>query len=183
MSKPVPDLMTNRLKLSTFKETDIPSIVSLANNYEVAKNLGRMPFPYLVKDAEFFLDKIVTTELTWKISLLDTSEMIGTIGLRPIVKDEVSELGFWYGQEFWGNGYATEAANAVIDLAFKELALLKIEAGHFLVNEASGHVLKKVGFTQTGTSLRDCMAQNKKLSHAELELKSINFVSPPAHSK
>ena len=183
MSTPQPELITQRLTLSLFNETDISAIVSLANNYEVAKNLGRMPFPYKLEDAEFFLAEIVTTELTWKVSLLETSEMIGTIGLRPIVKDEVSELGFWYGQNFWGKGYATEAANAVINLAFEELALLKIEAGHFLVNEASGHVLKKVGFTQTGTSLRDCMAQKKKLNHAELELKSENFVSNLTHSK
>ena len=175
MSRAVPNLMTNRLKLSTFKETDVASIMPLANNYEVAKNLGRMPYPYTTQDAKFFLDEIVATEMTWKVSLKETSKMVGTIGLRPIVDDEISELGYWYGQEFWGQGYATEAANAVIEFAFKELGLIRLEAGYFIVNQASGNVLKKLNFTQKGTSLRDCMAQKKKLNHAELELMSKDF--------
>lgn len=63
----------------------------------------------------------------------------------------------------------------MIGFALKELGLIRIEAGYFIVNEASGNVLKKLNFTQKGTSLRECMAQKKKLNHAELELMSKDF--------
>lgn len=170
MSGPTSKLETVRLSLSAFNQTDNSKIVSLANNYELAKNLGRMPYPYGKDDAAFFLTHIVTAEATWKVSLKETGEMIGTIGLRPIIKNTVSELGFWYGQVFWGYGYATEAAKAVIEHAFNDLNLTKIIAGHFVANPASGKVLKKLGFLQIGRSPRECMAQNKMLAHVELEL-------------
>jgi len=98
--------------------------------------------------------------------------MIGSIGLRPIIRNKISELGFWYGQASWGYGYATEVGNAVIEHAFNDLNLTKIIAGHFVANPASGKVLKKLGFLQIGRSPRECMAQNKMLAHVELELTS-----------
>ena len=172
MSDSISKLETDRLNLSSFNQMDKSKIVSLANNYEIAKNLGRMPYPYQKDDAEFFLTNVVTTEVTWKISLKETGEMIGTIGLKPVINNMVSELGFWYGQEFWGYGYATEAAKAVIEHAFHDLNLTKIIAGHFVANPASGKVLKKLGFLQIGRSPRECMTQTKMLAHVELELTS-----------
>ena len=64
--------------------------------------------------------------------------------------DDEVELGYWIAREYWGRGYATEAARAVLRLAkvlgHREAGV----AGHFIDNPASGAVLRKVGFEPTG---------------------------------
>jgi len=164
------DLTSQRLKLTSFRQSDIDIIVELANNYEIAKNLGRLPFPYKQSDAEFFLANIVTSEITWKVVLKGTQDMIGIIGLRPLVDDEIYELGFWYGQGYWGFGYATEAARAVIEYALREMRLNKLTANYFVANENSGRVLEKLGFTKYGVSKALNMATGEMLETINLEL-------------
>jgi RimJ/RimL family protein N-acetyltransferase len=76
-------------------------------------------------------------------------QLVGTAGLgrRP---DGAVELGYWIARPYWGLGYATEAARAVLDIARDSLRLNTLVAGHFLDNPASGRVLEKVGFRPTG---------------------------------
>ena len=59
------------------------------------------------------------------------------------------ELGFWIGKPYWGRGYATEAARALVGYAFDKLGLTQIVAGAFRENRASRRVLEKVGFGKT----------------------------------
>jgi RimJ/RimL family protein N-acetyltransferase len=74
---------------------------------------------------------------------------VGTAGLgrRP---DGAVELGYWIARPYWGLGYATEAARAVLDIARHSLRLNRLVAGHFVDNPASGRVLEKIGFRPTG---------------------------------
>jgi ribosomal-protein-alanine N-acetyltransferase len=60
------------------------------------------------------------------------------------------ELGYWIGKPYWGRGYATEAAAAVLDFAFGPLALHRVEATHFTRNPASGRVMEKLGMRLEG---------------------------------
>ena len=52
---------------------------------------------------------------------------------------------------YWGRGYATEAARAVVAYAFDELGLNRVFAFHFTNNPASGRVLQKIGMRHEGT--------------------------------
>ena len=63
------------------------------------------------------------------------------------------ELGYWLGLSYWGQGFATEAARAVIDYAFADLKLESIQAGARVTNPASRRVLEKCGFQWTGVGL------------------------------
>jgi hypothetical protein len=60
-------LTTVRLVLRRPAEGDLPSIVK-HNDWEVARLLGRVPHPYSMHDACFFLEKVVPNEFTWAIT-------------------------------------------------------------------------------------------------------------------
>ena len=78
-------------------------------------------------------------------------QLIGAAGLREIETEHCqAELGFWVGVEWWGNGYATEAARAVIGYGFRELQLNRIHAHYMVRNPASGRVLEKLGMRREG---------------------------------
>jgi RimJ/RimL family protein N-acetyltransferase len=101
-------LTTVRLVLRRPAEEDLPSIVKHANDWEVARRLGRMPHPHTMDDARFFLEKVVPNELTWAITSRADDIFIGAIGLAPGVPGGVAELGYWLWRRFWGNGFATQ---------------------------------------------------------------------------
>ena len=88
----------------------------------------------------------------WVIERADDGRVIGVINLHDYSEaNENAELGFWFGEEYWGNGYATEAAKRVLDFAFRELKLNRVTALCVDENVASAHVLKKLGMTYEGT--------------------------------
>jgi RimJ/RimL family protein N-acetyltransferase len=108
-----------------------------------------VPWPYTRDDAlGFFLDIVPgawkrDTEYTWAVRA--GGHFIGVIGYRP----KGNDIGFWLGAPHRGNGYMTEATNAVLDWSFSR--------GHddirwecVLGNEASVSVARKVGFSYTG---------------------------------
>jgi RimJ/RimL family protein N-acetyltransferase len=112
----------------------------------------RIPCPYTLDCAEDFISTLQEseTDIVWGIVLKASKMLIGAIGLIVDPQDENAELGYWIGQESWGNGYCTEAAKAVIDFAFEELGLNRVHAHHFLKNPASGEVMKKIGMLYEG---------------------------------
>lgn len=80
------------------------------------------------------------------------------------------ELAYWITPEEWGNGHATEASYLVVDHAFAELGLHRIEASAFESNEASKRVLEKLGFTREGTSRRAAYVDGEWVDVAEFGL-------------
>lgn len=72
--------------------------------------------------------------------------MIGTVGIGG---DPVSTA-FFLDPAYWGHGYATEALAAFLSVVMARFGLASVEADHFADNPASGAVLRKVGFVETG---------------------------------
>jgi RimJ/RimL family protein N-acetyltransferase len=186
-----PLLISRRLVLRAPCKDDAGAIAALANDWEVARRLTRLPHPYTLEDAVFFLEEIVPKELVWIIE--SSAELVGVAGLTPDAehdpekwepvfgkrscsnKDRGSvELGYWLGRAFWGHGYATEAAGLVIDYAFDRADAILVTAGCFTDNVRSLRVLRKLGFAIKGESLRFCMAQQRELPHYDLTLARAN---------
>ena len=143
---PAPVLATARLRLRTPQPEDAPAIAALANDRRIAENTARIPHPYTLADAEGFLRYLEEneTEIAFAITLADDA-LIGICGLRTKPRKS-PEIGYWLGAPYWGHGYATEAARAVIDHAFEDLGLERLEAGARVSNPASRRVLEKCGF-------------------------------------
>lgn len=106
----------------------------------------------------------------WPIFELTTDDLIGCCGLRPHQADEY-EIGFHLRPKYWGQGYASEAADAVIDYAFTVFRAGKLFAGHNPENIKSRKLLYKLGFIYTG----DEFYEPTGLYHPSYELESRSF--------
>ena len=78
--------------------------------------------------------------------LKDTGKVIGAGGISFTPERNAYELGYNLNRKYWGKGYATEAAKALIRWAHDELGAHEFCANHANANSASGNVLKKCGF-------------------------------------
>jgi RimJ/RimL family protein N-acetyltransferase len=87
----------------------------------------------------------------WPIFNLMTDELIGCCGLRPFNSEQYSyEIGFHLRKNYWGQGYAFEAATKVIQYTFTDLHALKLYAGHHPQNVGSRKLLTRLGFEYIG---------------------------------
>jgi [ribosomal protein S5]-alanine N-acetyltransferase len=142
---------TSRLDLRTLAESDIPELLPLIGAREVAETTLRIPHPYEEKHArEFIATAPKENELRLAIRLRSGGRLCGGIGLHPDDEHQRAELGYWIGVPFWGNGYATEAAKAVVRYGFEVCKFNRIFAAHFSGNDASGRVLQKLGMEYEG---------------------------------
>jgi ribosomal-protein-alanine N-acetyltransferase len=149
-------LKTKRLILRRLTEADIPELVPLIGAREVAATTLRIPHPYEEKHAREFLASVAKeNELRLAIMLQKDGKLCGGIGLHPEMEHNRAELGYWIGVPYWGNGYATEAARAVVRYGFEQLKMNRIFASHFKGNLASQNVLRKIGMKHEG-----CMRQH-----------------------
>ncbi len=119
------------------------------SDVEIVRNLSRAPWPYHADDARQFVNLPIQpkTPRFLLTHVADSAQLIGCIGIDPHGEDV--ELGYWIARAHWSLGYATEAGRSVLEIA-QMLGHRRIVASHFCDNPASGRVLRKLGFEQTG---------------------------------
>lgn len=147
-------IRTRRLELRPFEHSDARRVAYLAGDYDVAKMCGRVPHPYSFHAAQAWIEKTMAqrdagTEFPFAVTL-ERDGLIGSCGLNRL-GDHTWEIGYWFGQPYWGEGYAAEAAEGVMRWARQFLGAEIFTAGHFADNPASGAVLRKLGFAHTGS--------------------------------
>jgi RimJ/RimL family protein N-acetyltransferase len=149
------ELETPRLLLRRPKRRDLAEIVPLADNWSVASKLGAMPHPYRLSDARSFLAEV---DRDWgrdgfTFALIHAEApaqpLCGMISVFALVAGQPT-LGFWLAEPWWGQGLMTEAVGALVRFAFDRLQAPQLEAHHLVDNPASGRVLEKNGFVETG---------------------------------
>ena len=142
---------TTRLLLRPGWAEDAPALAKAIADESIVRNLSSAPWPFALRDAEAFLaaprHPVLPSLLVFERGDGEPL-LVGSCGLgrRP---SGTIELGYWIARPHWGQGFATEAGRAVLDIA-KALGLKRLEASHFLDNPASGRVLEKLGFRSTG---------------------------------
>jgi RimJ/RimL family protein N-acetyltransferase len=151
-----PTLLTERLALRELRVEDAHAIAMRAGDKRVARYLIAVPSPYPVALAA----RWITSRIVWwaqgrgvtlAITRRETQhELLGTVSLRRFVRDRRAELGYWLGADVWGHGYATEAADALVDFGFARLGLSRIYAQVLDGNDASCRVLEKLGMINEG---------------------------------
>ena len=151
----LPTLKTTRLILELPRWQDIPNIVKYARHEAISANTLTFPNPYEEKDAVFWINTAWQglkdkSKYVFGLRLKATDEFIGGMGLHTSLHSDRAELGYWIAAPFWNQGYATEAAAAVLKFGFETLGLHKIHASHFLHNPASGKVMIKNGMIKEG---------------------------------
>lgn len=141
---------TQRLFLRPPFPEDWREIYRGINDAGVVRMLARAPWPYAESDAQAFCSASRDPlDLVFAIALpgVEGAPLIGTIGLD--CSQEVPDVGYWIARGHRGKGYATEALKGVLEIA-GALGVRRLAAGHYVDNPASGAVLKKAGFVETG---------------------------------
>jgi RimJ/RimL family protein N-acetyltransferase len=100
---------------------------------------------------------------------------LGMIGSR--LTEDGADLGYWLGKPFWGQGYATEAAHALIDAIFSYTEIKELSASARVINPASRHVIEKSGFQFTGSDMADAPARNGRVAVDRFRLSRSTWAS------
>jgi RimJ/RimL family protein N-acetyltransferase len=172
-------LETERLVLRNWLESDVNHYLVLA--HDVGYNCFSPPGRFLVHTAEEAHAKVRERMLLFHdrklgkfpIFLRATGEFIGTCGMEPFDLEERSEveLGYRLCLNFWGRGYAREAAAAILGYGFGDLKLARIMAFVLPQNKASVRILDQLGFQY----LRDFM--HADLPHRLYEFPQDRFIA------
>jgi len=151
-------LKTERLTLRPFQPEDAAALHRLINNFDVAKMLELVAFPYHRDLADAWIASAIADLRTGAACHLaitgqeDAREiLVGAVGITVDRASRIGRLGYWVGQKYWGHGVAAEAAARLISYAFANLEIDRITAAVAFDNPASSAVLRRVGFRQTGT--------------------------------
>ncbi len=147
-------LEIERLGFRLWTEEDLSLAMQLWGDIEVTRLIDARGQLSDAQVRERLMQEIATAAAHgiqyWPIFLLTSHEHVGCCGLRPYdAPERIFEIGFHIGAKHWGRGYASEAARAVINYAFRELGASGLFAGHNPNNDASRHLLMKLGFTYT----------------------------------
>lgn len=154
-ASPQPTISTARLVLRPFGLADVDRVAALAGDREIALNTLNIPHPYTRRHAEEWITSHAAQlermeSVTYAVTLRQGGLVIGAAGLIFDPPNDLAELGYWIGKAYWGQGYAAEAARALVGWGFGQYELHRIHASHFPRNPASGAVLRRIGMRHEG---------------------------------
>ncbi|MCK7613698.1 GNAT family N-acetyltransferase [Roseibium sediminicola] len=152
MSMPV--IETERLVLRAPCPEDLSACAELLGDYEVAKMLSRVPYPYdleggrayLARSVERWQDVAGADEIGFHVD--HDGEMIGGMGFKKL--QETPEIGYWLGRPYWGKGFMSEAVEAAVTWLFRNTDHERLAGEAMTENAGSLKVLEKLGFRLVG---------------------------------
>lgn len=166
MPLPSPTLTTARLRLRPFVDADADALYAMHSNAHVLRYWDSPPWTERGR-AERFL--AVCRELADEgsgarlaIDRATDRTFVGWCSLtrwNPTYRS--ASLGYCLGDASWGQGYATEAAGALLEWAFTTVDLNRVQAETDTRNGASARVLEKLGFVREGTLREDCIVNGE----------------------
>jgi RimJ/RimL family protein N-acetyltransferase len=129
---------------------------------------ARIPYPYSVELADQWIGGLAEGEIVRGIEL--SGALIGVCGYMP---DDLgsAEIGYWIGRPWWGQGFATEAAGALVGHCFSAAGFERVTCGHFVDNPASAKVIAKLGFRFVGSDRLWCEARQTDVETLRYERK------------
>lgn len=161
-------MKTRRLILRPLATDDAPRIAALGGVWEVASMTGRIPYPYSADTALHWVNGLADGEIVFGIEC--DGELIGICGFTRTANGS-AEIGYWIGKPYWGAGYATEAAQALITYGFTKAGVRRFTCCHFTGNAASARVIAKLGFQTVGPYDGWCEARGESLPTVRYELR------------
>ena len=153
-------LMTPRLRLRAPVTADSSRIAMFIGDWDVAKMLSRVPYPYTEQDAKHWIADPGQGE---HFAVVHANGVIGTVGLDVRDGSGALELGYWLAKPFWGRGFMTEAASAVIKALRACDESAAVTCSHFEDNAASAAVIRKLGFRPQGERQIDSVSRGQSV--------------------
>jgi RimJ/RimL family protein N-acetyltransferase len=161
-----PTLHTDRLRLRPFEDADADDLFAMHSDAHVLRYWDSPRWRDRA-DAERFLARcrqLAAEGSGVRLAVAEASDgrFLGWCSLTSWNPDfRSASLGYCFHQAAWGNGYATEAAHALLRWAYDTLDLNRVQAEADTRNAASGRVLEKLGFVREGTLREDCIVDGE----------------------
>lgn len=165
-------LVTKRLTLRPPLEVDAEAIARELNNPNVSRMLSKVPAPYHEADAMEWLKRIQQKPDSCFFSIYRQT-LLGVVSVDK--RDDIYNLGYWLGEDHWGQGYMSEAARAVLSYAFRVLGCETIQSGAYEDNPASAQILDNLGFEATRTIVDFNATRNCDVACMKVELTRQRF--------
>ena len=146
------ELVTDRLILRAWEESDAESLFRYAHDPEVGSIAGWPPHASVEESLQVIRTVFAGPEI-YAVVLKETDEAVGSIGL--IFGDDVhsgemqakeAEIGFWIGKPYWGKGLIPEALRCLLRRCFEDLGLTAVWSSYYDGNARSRRVMDKCGF-------------------------------------
>lgn len=145
----IPVLTTARLRLRPLTTDDADAMAGLLGDDHAAIQMtSHVPDPCTVDGARGWLELRTSPEGSYSYAIEADGTMVGVVG--SLVQGDLAGLGYWLGRAYWGRGYATEAAAALLAL-LAAVGVRTVEADTYSGNAASARVLVKLGFVFVDT--------------------------------
>ncbi len=160
-------LTTPRLVMRPTEAGDAQRMAQIQSNWKVTRMLRLAPWPATEAAMAAWADlhgKEWAAGTAYRFAVLLDGVMIGAADIDDIKGDE-GEIGYWFDEPYWGQGFAREAAAALMDFAIQTVKLKRIVAGHNAENPASGAVLKRLGFHFVGDTLKFSKPQGAEVPY------------------
>ncbi|MFC3123932.1 bifunctional GNAT family N-acetyltransferase/(deoxy)nucleoside triphosphate pyrophosphohydrolase [Pseudoroseomonas globiformis] len=179
-------LRTERLTLRPLRPEDAAELHRLINDWEVVRNLSKLPFPYPREKADEWIQSTreqIEKGSAWHLAIVgqdgDEEVLVGCIGLTRQPETRDAEIGYWVGRRFWGHGVAAEAAGRLARWALAHLDLDRIKASCLAENERSIAVLRRIGLVESGRGESEFRARGGTLPVVLFEGGRENLTAPP----
>jgi RimJ/RimL family protein N-acetyltransferase len=160
LALPVPEILTDRLRLRGLRPSDVPALARHAGDRRVAEGTRSIPHPLPEGAAEGFVAAALSEardEDVWAIEAPEGGAgLLGVASLKPLGAGQC-QIGFWIAPEAWGAGLASEAVRALVAANPHGARTLFAEA--FQDNPASARVLDHAGFDYIGDAEARCLAR------------------------
>ena len=146
---------TDRILLRPWRDSDAEALYKYASDPEVGPRAGWPPHKS-VEESLHIIRTIFSGEGMWAVVWKESAEAIGCVGYLPStssnlkIEEDQGEVGYWIARPYWGMGICTEALGLVIDYCFHTKGFSTLWGTYFPTNPASGRVMEKCGFTDTG---------------------------------
>ena len=178
-------LTTDRLLLRPPEPGDADAIHRLVNDWGIVRMLARLPFPYPRAVASDWIASVARQHESgeafhWVILRRDEGEeqLIGCVGVR--LEQGSGDLGYWLGRRHWGQGLATETVGRVAGWALAELPVDRLRARVATDNDASGAVLRRLGFREDRPRAAVLRRPRRRTGGARVHCSSTTISGRPA---
>jgi len=159
-------LRTDRLTLRPLRAEDASDLHRLVNDWEVAKTLARVPFPYPRDLADTWIASTwgqIAAGEAWHLAIIQgeagAEQLAGCVALTLSRDGTSAELGYWLGRRFWGQGLAPEAAARLCRWALATLDIAVIRASALKDNPRSQAVLRRIGLRPAGEGVQTFLSR------------------------
>lgn len=148
-----------RIYLRHWTEADAGTLYKWASDPVLGPRAGWMPHTDIAHSLDV-INKFLKNNTTWAVVLKESDEVIGCAGYKGYIASNINlasdeaEVGYWIAKPFWSQGLCTEALEIVVEHCRRARFFSVLYGVHFIDNPASGRVMEKCGFTDTGLETR-----------------------------